>query len=301
MIELVLMVALVWAVVMFPEVRYTLAHIPTVFYNAVTDCYKWIRYKRWNECTKYGEMNIFIADERQPFGSGKTLNMVRSAKAFYNTYNDKMIFDFSKMDYCMQYVHIYSNLKLMGVPYIPLENTYQLVNIANGEDAIEDDNKHIYVFLFDELGRVFNNRDWKTNINSDLLSALLQQRKNHILIMGTVQDFSLFDATMRKICAKVYCCTKAWRFLTLRTYLAKDIERANFNTNMVATRGLAVNFATDALYNSYDTNEVVAALQKEISEGQHLSNVEILNSASNDSDLSTVTKVAKRYRKRVTK
>lgn len=278
--------------------RYCVCHPRLTLTYTFKDAFLWFKYKRWNELRRFGCMDIYIADERQPFGSGKTLNMVANAWEIYNKYNDVDVFSFEKMDWVKQYVHVYSNIALNGIPYIPLSNTYQLVNIATGETAYNDDDVHIYLFLFDELGRIFNNRDWKNNLNSDLLGALLQQRKNHLIIKGTVQDFSLFDATMRKICTNVYSCTKRWRLLTLKNYYAKDLERANFNTQMVAVRGHFCRFATDALYNSYDTNEIVGQLQKEIEAGVHLSNEEIVRNADNSgSDVRTLTRVGKRFRK----
>lgn len=294
-------VVLIYFVLISAEVRYSLTHLPMVCYNALVDMYKYIRFKRWNELLDFGRMDIYIADEEQPFGSGKTLNMVRSALSIYKTYNNVQVYDFENMQWVTQYVHIYSNLKLNNINYVPLSNVYQIVNIANGVGVPADGNKHIYLFLIDELGRVFNNRDWKTNLNSDLLSALLQQRKNKIIIKGTVQDFSLFDATMRKISSVAYSCSKRWRFLTLKQYFAKDIERAGFNTNLCECRSVKVHFASDSLYDSYDTNEVVKDLQKELKDGVRLTNEEILNASSNDSDISTIRRLNKRAKWRVVK
>lgn len=301
LLYLVCIFVLIYLVISKVEVRYTFTHLPTVCYSAVTDIYKYVRYKRWNELLDFGRMDIYIADEEQPFGSGKTLNMVRSALSIYNTYNNVEVFDFDKCEWVTQHVHIYSNLKLHNVNYVPLTNVYQIVNIANGVGVPNDGNKHIYLFLIDELGRVFNNRDWKTNLNSDLLSALLQQRKNKIIIKGTVQDFSLFDATMRKISSVAYSCSKHWRFLTLRQYFAKDIERAGFNTNLCECRSIRCHFATDKLYDSYDTNEVVRDLQKELKDGTRLTNEEILNASQNDSDISTIRRLNRRAKWRVVK
>lgn len=300
LLKIVIIIMFIYAFVAVPEVRYTVFHFPTVFYNACVDLYKYVRFKRWNELLDYGRMDIYIADEKQPFGSGKTLNMVRSALATYKAYNNVEIFDFSKFEWVTQHVHIYSNLKLLDVPYVPLTSTQQMIDIAEGRGVPDDGNRHVYLFLFDELGRVFNNREWKTNINSDFLSALLQQRKHRIIVKGTVQDFSLFDATMRKISSKVFSCSKKWRFLTLREYYAKDIERAGFNTDLISVRSLMVNFATDKLYNSYDTNEVVGEIAKEIQQGMRLSNEEVLNSSGSSGDLNTLTRIHKRFKRRVT-
>lgn len=182
--------------------RFTLVHIPLVFKNTCKDLYHYFKYKQWREMKTYGTMNIYVADETQPFGSGKTLNMVYQAYNIYRQYDDVEVFNLRAGAWVKQYVHIYSNVKLLGIPYVPLTSTYQLIDVATN-DIYQDDNIHIFVFLIDELGRIFNNRDWKTNLNKDMLGALLQQRKNHLCILGTVQDFSLFDATMRK-CVRMF-------------------------------------------------------------------------------------------------
>lgn len=278
--------------------RFTICHFPTVSFNALVDVFKYIRYKRWNECRDYGKMEIFCADEKQPFGSGKTLNMVRACRNFYAAYNDKEIFDFKRWQYVNQYVHIYSNIKLFGVPYVPLKNTQQLVDVVMGEEP-EDGNRHIYVFLFDELGTIFNNRSWKENLTSDMFNSIMQQRKKHLLIMGTVQDFSLYDATLRKTSSTVYVCSKKWRFLTIKKYYAADMERAGFNTQLLQIRGFSVRFATDALYNSYDTNELITGIQKGVVQGEFLSNKEILEQSANNADIRTLTSVRKQLKKHV--
>lgn len=275
--------------------RFSLAHIPLVFKNVSKDLFHYFKYKQWREMKTYGTMNIYVADETQPFGSGKTLNMVYQAYNIYRQYDDVDVFNIRAGAWVKQYVHIYSNVKLLGIPYVPLTSTYQLIDVATN-DIYKDDNIHIFVFLIDELGRIFNNRDWKTNLNKDMLGALLQQRKNHLCILGTVQDFSLFDATMRKVCSNVYSCSKKWRYLLLRQYYAVDLERANFNADLVKMRGAFVRFATDALYNSYDTYEIVEDLQKEIESGQHLSNEEILNASENGLDIRSLTRVGKRFK-----
>lgn len=275
--------------------RYAVLHVPQVLYYAALDGYKYMKFKRWNEVQDFGRMDIYCADEAQPFGSGKTLNMVRSAYSIYHKYDNVDVFDFDDCQWKKQYVHIFSNVKLRGIPYYPLTSCSQLVDISTGYSVPDDGNRHVYLFLIDELGRVFNNRDWKTNLNNDFLSALLQQRKHKIIIKGTVQDFSLFDATLRKVSALVYVCTKKWRFLTLKQYFAKDIERAGFNTNLLQCVSNFTYFATDKIYNLYDTNEVVGNLQKEIIEGMHLTNEEILNAAKNDVSIDTIRhKIIKR-------
>lgn len=256
--------------------RYSISHLPQVSFFAFLDIRKYIKYKRWNEFDGYGRMDIYIADDKKPFGSGKTLNMVADAISIYNHYNDIDVYDFEHEEWVKQYVHIISNLELIGVPFVKLESTTQITDLVNLDD---DGNTHIYLVLIDELGRIFNNRDWKTNLPSDLLGAILQQRKNCLLLKGTVQDFSLFDATLRKLSSVVYVCQKKWRFLVRDVYTATDLERSGYNLQMLSPRGNMCNFATDKLYNSYNTNEVVEDLSRNVIEGKQLSNFEVLQSS----------------------
>lgn len=258
--------------------RYTLTHLPQVAFNAFIDLRKYIKFGRWKECSGYGRMDIYIADDSRPFGSGKTLNMIHDAISIYKQYNDVQVYDFDSECWVNQYVHIISNVELVGIPFVKLESTTQITDLVNME---YDDNPdvHIYLVIIDELGRIFNNRDWKTNLPSDLLGAILQQRKNRLIIKGTVQDFSLFDATLRKLSSVVYVCQKKWRFLVRDIYTATDLERSGYNLRLLDPRGSMCGFATDKLYNSYNTNEVVSDLARSVIEGKQLSNYEVLQSS----------------------
>lgn len=262
-----------------PIFRFSISHLPLVVFNAFIDIKDYVKFKKWRQYENYGRMNIYIADEAIPFGSGKTLNMVHDARAIFNNYNDVDVYNFDAGCWVRQYVHIISNIKLFDVPFVPLESTCQISDLVN---MPKDNDIHIYVILIDELGRLFNNRDWKTNLSPDLLGALLQQRKNKLMLLGTVQDFSLFDATLRKLSSVVYVCRKKWRFLVRDAFLASDIERSGYDFRLLTSRGSSCKFATDRLYNSYDTHEVVQDLSRSIIDGKQLSNYEILqNSITN--------------------
>lgn len=277
---LILLFIIIGIIVLYrcPRLRFTLSHFPLVAGNAIVDAKRYIQYKKWRDCENYGRMEIYIADDSSPFGSGKTLNMIRDAKKIYDLYDDVEVYNSKYDEWVKQRVHIISNVKLFGMPYVPLLSTTQITDIVN---IPEDENHdiHIYLILIDELGRLFNNRDWKTNLPSDLLSSILQQRKAKIILKGTVQDFSLFDATLRKVSAVVYSCSKKWRYLVRKIYNANDLERSGYNSEFVRCRGIFCSFATDRLYNSYDTNEVVEDLARSVIEGRQLSNLEVLQSS----------------------
>lgn len=91
--------------------RYSLMHLPQVTFNAFIDIRKYIKYGRWKECSSYGRMDIYIADDSKPFGSGKTLNMIHDAISIYRQYNDVQVYDFDSDTWVNQYVHIISNVE----------------------------------------------------------------------------------------------------------------------------------------------------------------------------------------------
>lgn len=297
MIKWLVIIAFIFVFVLFPQVRYTCFHLPTVVYNAVIDTYKYIKYKKYNEYRDFGKMFIYVANDKQPFGSGKTLSIVDYVRYVYNRYNGAQVWSKSDNKFVEQKIKIYSNVTLIGVPYIPLVSYEQIIKARENND-----DTCISLFVIDELGSQFNNRNWKNNLPPDLLEAILQQRKSKIGILGTVQDWSLFDATLRKVSAECIECSKTWRYVINRSYYAKDMERAQYNTELIKTRSVRCFFATDKVYNSYDTNERVDKLVDAVRNGEIISNEEILTHASGDiSDLSTLTNIKRKYRKRVRK
>lgn len=295
MFQLLLIFAFVVFFVILPELRYAVFHLPTVLYNAVVDICKFVKYKRYNEYKDFGKMQIYVANEKQPFGSGKTLSIVDYVLAVYRRFNGALVWSKSDKKFVPQKIKIFSNVELRGVPYVPLLSYEQLINARE-----ECDDTMIQLFVIDELGSQFNNRTWKNNLPMDLLEAILQQRKSKIAILGTVQDWSLFDKTLRTVSSECIVCSKRWRFVVNRVYYAKDMERAGYNTDLIQSHGVRCFFATDKVYNSYDTNERVSKLVDAVANGEMLSNEEILNHANGDSvDISTLTTLKRKYRKRV--
>lgn len=286
------------AFALLPEFRYTVFHIFSVFGYAVRDGYKYIKYKRWNEFGEFGQMNMYIAHSSQPFGSGKTINVTAYAKMIYDRYNGKMVYNEKLGKWQEQKICIVGNYRLLDIPYIPLVAHQQIIECTETEN---EEYYICYLILIDEMGTQFNNRSWKDNLSEDLLSAILQQRKNKVAVLGTVQDYSLFDATLRKLCTKVYVCQKHWRFCRVTTYFAKDVERADGNLSLLKPQGTRVLFANDRLYNSYDTNEKVSKLVKDIENGEMLSNKEILEHADSRADFEAMQTVKRKYKRRVKK
>lgn len=294
---IIYIIAFIIAFVCLPELRYTTFHIPKVLYWGAVDIYRRYKYKLFNEYKDYGKMRVYIANNKQPFGSGKSLNLVDYVKyEVYERYNGLMVWDKECKCFRKQRIKILSNIKLVGVPYTPLRYVEQITEYK------AEYSTDILLVIIDEMGKQWNNRSWKTNLPSDLLDTLLQQRKDKMAILGTVQDWSLFDATIRKVVASAFVCIKHWRFIVTKQYWARDIERVCENTDMLQCQGVRCRFATDDLYNSYDTNEKVETIKSAIKNGEYLSNEEILVASTGQvMDINTLTHEKRKYRKRFRK
>ena len=68
--------------------RVLLFHPFKTVYNAIVDCLKWMKFRRWREI-KMGQLICFIG----LFGQGKTLSAVHYVVGKYNKYNGKKIYD----------------------------------------------------------------------------------------------------------------------------------------------------------------------------------------------------------------
>jgi len=92
--------------------------------NAAVDLYKYLKYRKWNNC-KTGELLCFIG----LFGKGKTLSAVRYIVEKYEQYNNKKVYDFDRKKWVTQRVHIISNVEL-ALPYEKFVSLSQLVVLS---------------------------------------------------------------------------------------------------------------------------------------------------------------------------
>ena len=106
--------------------RCLIFHAPQAIYYAVLDIYLYIKEKKWENFNHYG-IKMFIG----MFGHGKTLSMTMEARRLYKKYGDTIRF--------------VSNYELKGIPYVPLKNFNQIVDL--GKEAIEADKRPKYMTL----------------------------------------------------------------------------------------------------------------------------------------------------------
>ena len=194
-----IVVLILWC--LSPFFRTLIKNLHLSIFYCFKDLYKYIKFKEWEKFGLYG-IDIYI----NMFGAGKSLSMTHKATQLYNHYGDNLRF--------------ISNYHLTNIPYIPLINFQQLMDLGTDDTDFAGT-----VVLIDEISTVLSHRNF-ANFPIELLSVLLQQRKRHIYIMCTAQRFFMVDKIWRSICTNVKDCNKIWRFQNIKVYDAWEYEQA---------------------------------------------------------------------------
>lgn len=274
--------------VCFPLIRCFIGNIYLVLYNAFVDTYKYIRYKRWNECKNYGTIDVFASYSDKVFGCGKTLNGVKYVQSVYERYNGKKVYNFKQKKWEIQTIKIVSNVDLK-IPYTKLVSTDDIINCH--KDLNESS---VCIVFIDEASTEFNSRNFKTNISSTLLNSMLTCRHHKFGMILTAQRFNHIDALIRQITCRVALCRKIWRFQMLYTCSAWDLENAS-NIDMVK-HSKSCWFVQNKHYNAYDTSAIVDEIKRRQANGDLLSDSEVL-ALQGEQTVSDIKKVYKPSRK----
>lgn len=204
-----------------------------VGFYGVKDTVNYFLLKDWKRFQSFG-IDMFIG----MFGKGKTLSMVHRARQLYKKYGNSLIF--------------YSNFKLTDIPYIPLTNFNQLVELGNDmPEGVQG-----YVVMIDEISSVLSHRNY-ANFPLELIGLLCQQRKKHVYIMCTAQRFFMVDKIWRSITTNVINCNKFWRFAHNSYFDAWDYENA-MNEGLIKRMYHDWWFVKDSDYEGYDTSEMIS-------------------------------------------
>lgn len=171
-------------------------------------------------------------------------------------------------------VTIVTNYKLINFPehtrILPLNTAQDILNAPKNS-----------LILIDEIGTLFNSRDFSTGKNSvpkPVFQHLCQVRKRHLMIYATVQRFNLLDKQIRDITATVTECTVTQKhpFSRMITGLTYDIDEYEahqvnrlYNMHPIDT---AVFIQSDFRRTLYDTSELIQGLLTK----EYLSDEEIL-------------------------
>lgn len=215
-----------------PLFRVIIQNLHLIGIYTVRDIFEYFYYKKYDEFNLYG-IDMFIG----MFGHGKTLSMTHKARLIYKKYGDR--------------VRFLSNYKLNGIPYIPLINFNQIVEIGEEDDQKYDGT----VVLIDEIENVLSHRNF-SSFPLALLHTITQQRKKRVYILCSAQRFFMVDKIWRSITTNVINCNKFWRFQHCEIYDAWDLEQSmNYaNIKRISNRWY---FVKNQDYNSYDTSEMV--------------------------------------------
>lgn len=289
----IFIVIFLFAIALFPFLRFYVTHLPVTLKATIIDVYRYFRYKKYHECREIGKVIMFTASDGQAFGSGKTLSMVQWLKQIYDKYNGLDVYDEDTKSFVKQRIIIISNVKLFGIPYIQFKGRDQFVNI----DKLDYTEHDVVFFVIDEAGLEFNSRKYKDNLPTDFLVRLLQVRHNRVSFCLTSQRFGFVDKVLRQICGVVTTCKKKWRIVRLQDYDAYALENCN-NPSMLQPIATRFYFATDKLYNSYDTTYNVEKLKEQLEAGELLDTKEIIERTGESySPESVMNKWRKRFRK----
>lgn len=248
------------------------------------DILNYFRFKQWRNAS-CGELICYVG----LFGRGKTLSCVHTVVQRYKRYNDKVVFDLYRRKFVTQKVVILSNVDLVGIPYLKFENLNQIVELSkslNERDQEENTLTYLYV-LGDEFSVQLNSRNFKNNLNAQVLNSILTCRHYHMSIFYTAQRFNHVDALLRQVTQDVISCNKLWRFQRLNYYDAYELENCT-NPTLVKPRFRRCWFVRDRDYGYYDTLACVDNLSKEAIEGNMLSDFEIIELQTGQSADTTV-------------
>lgn len=287
MIGEIIGILIVVCIIVFPLPKFLIKHTFDILKYAAIDGYYYYKHKEYNRCPYYGKISITSAYRNKVFGSGKTLDISKRVHDIYMKYDGLPVWDNDLQDFVIQKIHIISNITFKDIPYTPFVTSRQLMHV-------EQPRQDVTIFVFDELGAIWNSRDFKTNISTELLRNLLQVRKNKIGIMGTAQRFRFCDALLRQITGSLYCVNKFWRIIKIREYDPFDFENC-INQDMLKPLHISYSWVSNQDYAAYDTDERVDRLSNE----DMLPDEQILaNQGVNSGEMDAASHLKKRFRRR---
>lgn len=193
------------------------------------------------------------------FGNGKTLSMCAVAYQLCTKYPQ---------------LSIVTNLQLRNFP----EYT-QILPLRTAKDILMAPADCLV--LIDEIGTVFNNRDFSSgkSVPKFLFQHFCQCRKRNMMILGTVQKYSLLDKQIRDISADVNVCRPMFshpftRKVNIYTYDVEDYEmyltNRMYTPRVMQTRVL---IQQNIYRNIYSTDELIDTV---LNDSNYLSDAEIL-------------------------
>lgn len=276
-------VIVIFIILFIPFVRFVLMNLHKITYYAPADLYNYFKYKKYNNCPCFGYIKVFCGY----FGSGKSLSAVDEVIRIYKHYNGLKVWNDELHAFIEQKVTIISNLKLYGVPYYKFISEQQFIDYETAPSEV-------VLFLVDEIGTVWNNRDFK-NFNPDVFNNIVQSRKRKMAIYGTLPVFQGTDINIRRYTDSVIYCKKNWRFIKHLYFCSQDLENCT-NIDLIEPTTIKYHFVKDIMYKQYNTYDLVDKLKKDMRDG-HLLTFNELNVVNSDGDFKQA-RLKRKFRKR---
>ncbi|MCR4640169.1 zonular occludens toxin domain-containing protein [Ruminococcus sp.] len=252
--------------------------LPVVIFYYVFDLCLYYYYQKYRLFPGWG-IHLYTGK----FGQGKTSMMTMRA-----------------YEYAVKYpqLNILTNVELKNFPehtrIIPLKEAKDILNAPKNT-----------LVLIDEIGTLFNSRDFSTGKNSvpkPVFQHLCQCRKRHMMIMATVQRFNLLDKQIRDITATVKTCSAIGKYpftrlYTIVTYSIDEYEAYTANKMYNPSPSYSeVVIQKEQYRHLYDTTELIQGLLT----ADYLSDEEILRNQGITAEFMDGSKEGQRaYRKAV--
>ena len=288
----IVLIALVFALAMFPTLRCAVFHPIALVWNGVKDLYHYYRRREYNLCGT-GELVAYTG----LFGKGKTLSAVHRVVSAYHQYDGKKVWCPRRRKIVTQRVKVISNVAL-SIPYEDFISLEQIVLAAERNREYDDEHGTLTVTLVlgDEFSVQMNSRNFKTNIDPLFLNTILTCRHYYISLYYTAQRFGHVDALLRQVTSYVIECDKLWRFQRQNYYDAWDLENAS-NTQLIRPQSRRCWFVRDRDYEAYNTLACVGNLKKAMKAGDMMSEEEILKLQQNtqDTNMEGVARPSRRW------
>lgn len=297
MVYILLIIALI-LLVSLPVLRCAVFHPFASIYYAVVDTWHSVKHKAGNSY-KTGELVAYTG----LFGKGKTLSAVHRVVSAYRQYNDKPVYCPRRKKMVTQKVKVISNVAL-AIPYEDFVSLEQIVLCAERNQKTDDENETLTITLVlgDEFSVQMNSRNFKTNIDPLFLNTILTCRHYYISLYYTAQRFGHVDALLRQVTSSVIECDKFWRFQRQSHFDAWELENAT-SPKMCTPFRRSCWFVRDRDYDAYNTLACVGNLKKSMSQGDMMSEDEILKLQQNTQQVNMdgVERPSRRWLRRLRK
>lgn len=196
--------------------------------------------EKWKEITEKRDPELFKPIGSQIYfgyqGQGKTLSMVRHALKVKEQYPKAILV---------------SNLQLKDVDYVKFETFTELqhhfATLKNGKYGV--------IYLIDEIHNYFHSHDSRS-IPLWIVQVFSQQRKNRVLVLGTVQMWKDVTKAIRDQIENLIQCQKFAGAIVNRVLDPREIEKV-YGEEKIKVKKIGFFVPTTSLYEKYDTLQVI--------------------------------------------